>query len=99
MPERVRAHPFCERRRRRCALDCGPRLLPGEPPATIAEKERPAFRWLDVPERKDGGSGTGHPSAEPVERDVADGHESFLVALPDDADERSIDRQVLAVEP
>ena len=39
------------------------------------------------------------PAPEPVERDVADRDQPLLVALADDADERAVDRQVLAVEP
>src|SRR6476660_2565698 len=81
--ERVRAHPFCEPRGGGGTLHCGPGLLPGEPSATIAEEERPALRWQDMPHRKERPSGTCHPSAEPVERHVPDGHESFLVALSD----------------
>ena len=39
------------------------------------------------------------PAVEPVQRDVPDRHQPFLVALADDPHEGAIDGEVLTIEP
>ena len=81
----------------RSARDRCPCLLAGEPPAAIAEEERAAAERRDVAEGEERDARAAHPASEPVEGDVADRYEPFLVALADDPDEGTIDREVLAV--
>src|SRR6266446_1463672 len=56
-------------------------LLAGQPPAAIADEQWSAPDRLDVAEGEDGRPLVGQPARQPVERDLAHGHEPLLVAL------------------
>src|SRR6185295_6563837 len=97
--QRVWADPVREARARGCTLDRGPGLLTSEPPTPIAEEEGAAAERGDVAESEQRDARAVDPAPEPVERHVAHRHEPLLIALADDPDEGSVDRQVLSVEP
>ena len=61
-------------------------------------KSGPPRAGRHVTEREERDARPGHPAADPVERDVADRDEPLLVALADDPDEGTVDRQVVAIE-
>ena len=61
-------------------------------------KTGPPRTGVDVGDGQPGRAHVVGVAAEPVERDVADGHEPLLVALADDPDEAAVEREVLRVE-
>ena len=88
--QRMRADPVGQAGTSGGALHRGPRLLAGQPAAAIAQEERPATDRSDVMERDEGRAWIVDPGRQPVERDLADGDEPFLVALADDPDECTV---------
>jgi hypothetical protein len=96
--QRMRADSIGEAGPRCGALDRGPRLLASEPPAAIAEEEWAAAERRDVADGEERDARAAHPASEPIEGNITDRHEPFLVAFADDADEGAVDREVFAVE-
>src|SRR6187551_2619715 len=78
VPQRVRTDPLGQAGPCRCALDARPGLLPRQPPAAIAEEQRPAARRPRATERDEADPRAVDPATEPVERDIADRHEALL---------------------
>ncbi len=83
----------------RSGLDDAEALLPGEPPAAVADEQRPSPIRRHVADRQERRPALRQPPVQPVERHVADRHEPLAVALADDPDECPVDRQLLHVEP
>ena len=96
--QRVRADPGCPGRG-------PPHVLPLPTPAAArgARREARGTAARRAPARRGRGRAAARAgrrsSAVPVERDLAERHESFAIALADHAHERPIERQVLAIEP
>src|SRR6476646_4003273 len=74
------------------------RLLPGEAAAAIAEEERAAPLERCVAQLEQRRPALVEPAPEPVDRDLADRHEPLAIALADDPDEASVEREVLQIE-
>ena len=98
MTQGVRADSLGEAGACRRALDRGPRLLAGQSAASIAQEERPATKRENMPDAEQADPRPLVPARQPIERDVPHRDEPLLVALTDDADERAVDGQILAVE-
>ena len=96
--ERVRADSIRQTSGPGGRLHEAERLLASHPPPPIAEEERAAALGCHVAEGEETRPPVRDPANEPVERDVADGHEPFLVALSDDPDEAAVERDILQIE-
>src|SRR6476659_796589 len=96
--KRVRADPPAQSRGPCRRPHDRERLLPGEPSAAVAEEQRPAMLDRCVAQLEQQRPALVEPTPEPVDRDVADGHEPFAIALPDDPHEAAVEREVLDVE-
>ncbi len=77
----------------------GPRGLTGETTTPIAQEQRPTADRLDMAALEEAGARALEPGHEPIEGHLADRDQSLLVALADDPDERTVEREILAVEP
>ena len=75
-----------------------PGRLPREPRAPIPEEQRSAADRRHVTTVQERRPWSLEPGDEPVQGDLADRDEALLVALADDAHERPVERQVLAIE-
>src|SRR6476659_4222659 len=96
--EGMRADPPAQSRGASRRPDDRERLLPGEPSATVAEEQWPAMADRRVAQVEQQRPALVEPAPEPVDRDVADRHEPFAIALPDDPHEAAVEREVLDVE-
>ena len=81
------------------ALDGGPRLLASKATSAIADEDGATAQRAAVFECHQSFPWTRHPAGEFIQRQITHRHQSFLVALADDPDERTIDGQILAIEP